>query len=276
MSKSLARDRFTKEIQRPDEAINLGVAALYIAQEEYPELDCTAYLHQLDLMANELRDRLPTEAYPLKIIRAINEYLFEAQGFVGNNQDYYNPQNSFLNKVLERRTGIPITLSLVYLELAKRIDFPMAGVGMPGHFLVRPTLDEMAIFVDAFHKGEVLFEEDCRDRIKTMYGKDARMLPHHLEPIGSKPFLARILTNLKVIYLQQQDIPRTLAAIDRILLLIPDSLVERRDRGLINYREGNLTAARDDLKFYLLKHPDAHDSFEIQQVLSQINATLEG
>lgn len=274
MSKSLARDRFTQEIQRPDESVNLAAAALYIAQEEYPELDCGAYLHRLDVMANELRDRLPAEAYPLKIIRALNEYLFEAQGFVGNSQDYYNPQNSFLNQVLERRTGIPITLSLVYLELAKRIDFPMAGVGMPGHFLVRPTLEDMAIFVDAFHKGEVLFEEDCRDRIKMMYGKDARMLPHHLEPMGAKPFLARMLTNLKVIYLQRQDIPRALAAIDRILLLIPDSLAERRDRGLINYREGNLVEARDDLKFYLRNHPDAQDSFEIQQVISQINAAL--
>jgi regulator of sirC expression with transglutaminase-like and TPR domain len=275
MSQSLARDRFTQAVQRPDEAINIAAAALYIAQEEYPDLDCGAYLQQLDHMANTLRDRLPAEAYPLKIIRALNEYLFEAQGFVGNTQDYYNPHNSFLNKVLERRTGIPITLSLVYLELAKRIDFPMAGVGMPGHFLVRPTLEDMAIFVDAFHKGEVLFEEDCRDRIKTMYGQDARMLPHHLEPIGAKPFLARILTNLKVIYLQRQDIPRALAAIDRILLLIPDSLMERRDRGLIHYREGNLIAARDDLKFYLLNHPDAQDTFEIQQVISQINLLLE-
>lgn len=274
MSQSLARDRFTQEVQRPDEAINLAAAALYIAQEEYPELDCNAYLQQLDKMAAELRDRLPTETYPLKVIRALNEYLFEAQGFVGNQQNYYDPRNSFLNQVLERRTGIPITLSLVYLELAKRIDFPMAGVGMPGHFLVRPMLEEMAIFVDAFHKGEVLFEEDCRDRLKTMYGKDARMLPHHLEPIGTKPFLARILTNLKVIYLQQQDIPRTLAAIDRILLLIPNSLIERRDRGLIHYREGHLLKAREDLKFYLLNHPNAQDAFEIQQVISQINATL--
>ena len=275
MSKSLARDRFTQEVQRPDEVINLATAALYIAQEEYPELDCGAYLHRLDLMANELRDRLPAEAYPLKIIRAMNEYLFAAQGFIGNNQDYYNPQNSFLNQVLDRRTGIPITLSLVYLELAKRIDFPMAGVGMPGHFLVRPTVAEMAVFVDAFHQGEVLFEEDCRDRIKMMYGKDARLLPHHLEPIGAKPFLARILTNLKVIYLQRQDIPRTLAAIDRILLLIPDSLTERRDRGLINYREGDLATARDDLEFYLLNHPNAQDAFEIQQVISQINLILQ-
>lgn len=276
MSSSLARDRFTAAVQRPDESINLALAALYIAQEAYPELDCGAYLQRLDQMADDLRDRLPAETYPLKVIRALNEYLFEAQGFIGNQQDYYNPQNSFLNQVLDRRTGIPITLSIVYLELAKRIDFPMAGVGMPGHFLVRPTVAEMAIFVDAFHQGEVLFEEDCRDRIKAMYGKDARMLPQHLEPIGNKPFLARLLTNLKVIYLQQQDIPRALAAIDRILLLSPNSLMERRDRGLIYYREGELSAAKEDLKYYLLNHPNAPDIFEIQQIIGQINATLKG
>lgn len=275
MSQSLARDRFIKEVQRPDEAVNLALAALYIAQEEYPELDCVAYIHRLDQMAEDLRARLPEEAYPLKLIRAINEFLFEAQGFVGNSTDYYNPQNSFLNRVLDRRTGIPITLSLVYLELAKRIDFPMAGVGMPGHFLVRPTLAEMAIFVDVFHKGEVMFEEDCRDRIRKMYGTEARMLPQHLEPIGTKPFLARLLTNLKVIYLQQQDIPRALGAIDRILVLIPNSLLERRDRGLIYYREGRLREAKEDLKYYLLNHPDAPDQFEIQQVISQINAILD-
>ncbi|MEM1310543.1 MAG: transglutaminase-like domain-containing protein, partial [Cyanobacteria bacterium P01_H01_bin.153] len=127
MSSSLARDRFKTAVQRPDEAVNLALAALYIAQEEYPELDCQVYLQRFDQMADDLRDRLPAETYPLKIIRAVNEYLFEAQGFMGNSQDYYNPQNSFLNKVLDRRTGIPITLSLVYLELTKRIDFPMAG-----------------------------------------------------------------------------------------------------------------------------------------------------
>jgi regulator of sirC expression with transglutaminase-like and TPR domain len=275
MSKALARDRFSQEIQRPDEGINLAAAALYIAQEEYPELDCGAYLQRLDTMAAQLRDRLPAEAYPLKILRAISDYLFAAQGFVGNSQNYYDPRNSFLNQVLDRRTGIPITLALVYLELARRIDFPMAGVAMPGHFLVRPTVEDMAIFVDAFHQGEIMFEEDCRDRLKQIYGLDARLRPHHLDPIGPRPFLARMLTNLKVIYLQQQDIPRALDAIERILLVIPDSLQERRDRGLIFYRQGQLAAAREDLKFYLLQHPDALDSFEIQQVISQINQILK-
>ncbi|MEL6381720.1 MAG: tetratricopeptide repeat protein [Cyanobacteria bacterium J06626_18] len=274
MTQSLARDRFYQEIQQPDDAINLAAAALYIAQEEYPELDCNTYLQRFDTMALELRDRLPEETYPLKILQAISAYLFEAQGFMGNGQDYYNPRNSFLNQVLDRRTGIPITLSLVYLELARRVGFPMAGVGMPGHFLVRPTLDEMAIFVDPFHKGEILFEEDCRDRIKQLYGKTARLRPEHLDPIGPRPFLARMLMNLKVIYLQQQDIPRALSVIDRILMLLPDSLAERRDRGLIYYQQGQLNAAREDLKYYLRNHPKAQDSYEIQQVVSQINQTL--
>lgn len=275
MSQLTARDRFTQEIQRPDDALDLGAAALYIAQEEYPELDCGAYLQRLDTMALALRDRLPAEPYPLKIIRAINGYLFEAQGFMGNSQNYYDPRNSFLNQVLDRRAGIPITLALVYLELARRIGFPMAGVSMPGHFLIRPLGEDMAIFVDAFHKGEVMFEEDCHDRIRLLYGPKARLQAHHLEPIGPRPFLARMLMNLKVIYLQRQDIPRALAAIERILLLLPDSLIDRRDRGLIYYRQGKLREAREDLKRYLRSDPNAYDAFEIQQVIGQINHTLQ-
>lgn len=275
MTQSLARDRFYQEIQQPDDAINLAAAALYIAQEEYPELDCGSYLHQLDRMALQLRDRLPEETYPLKILKAISAYLFEAQGFMGNSQNYYDPRNSFLNQVLDRRTGIPITLSLVYLELARRIGFPMAGVSMPGHFLIRPTLDEMAIFVDPFHKGEIMFEEDCQDRIRKFYGVDVHLRPDHFEPIGPRPFLSRMLMNLKVIYLQEQDIPRAFAAIDRILLITPDAPTERRDRGILYYRQGQLDEAREDLKYYLLNHPDARDSFEIQQVVSQINQILQ-
>ena len=271
MSKSLARDRFCQEIQKPEPEINLAAAALYIAQEEYPALDCAAYLQTLDQMAATLRDRLPQEAYPLKIIRAINQYLFGDLGFKGNERDYYNPQNSFLNDVLDRRTGIPISLSLVYLELAQRIGFPMTGVGMPGHFLIRPTLEDMAIFVDAFHQGEVMFEEDCRDRLQQLYGQPARLQPEHLLPIGARPFLARMLNNLKVIYLHHQDALRALATLDRILLLVPDAPLEHRDRGLIHYRLGNLDTARQDLTAYLQAVPDAPDVFEVQQVLGQIS-----
>lgn len=270
MNEPTARDRFQAEVQKPDPEINLASAALYLAQEEYPHLNCEACLKTLDVMAAELHNRLPESRYPMKVIRAMNQYLFDELGFRGNTRDYYDPRNSFLNEVLARRTGIPITLSLVYLELANRVGFPMAGVGMPGHFLLRPTVDEMAVFVDAFHGGDILFEEDCRDRLKQLYGEAAELQSTHLNTIGPRPFLVRMLTNLKGIYLHRQDTTRTLAAIDRILIVMPDATVERRDRGLIHYRMGQLEAARDDLTAYLSAHPDAYDAFEIEQVLSQI------
>jgi regulator of sirC expression with transglutaminase-like and TPR domain len=272
MGVNQARQRFQAEIQKPDTEIDLGAAALYIGQEEYPSLDCEAYLKRLDLMAKEVMGRLPDNRYPLKVIRTINQYLFSELDFQGNFQDYYDPRNSFFNEVMDRRTGIPITLSLVYLELAKRLDFPMAGVGMPGHFLVRPTLDEMDIFVDAFHQGEILFPEDCRDRIKQFYGQNAQLQPEHLAPIGPKLFLMRMLTNLKAIYLHQQDALKMIGILDRMLLLFPEAVSEQRDRGLIHYRLGNFSPAQVDLQQYLSARPDAHDTFEIQQVLGQINS----
>ncbi len=271
MGASQARQRFQAAIQKPDREIDLGAVALYMAQEEYPELDCEAYQKRLDVMAQELAGRLPTGRYPLQVIRTINQYLFGELDFKGNLQDYYDPRNSFLNEVMDRRMGIPITLSLVYLELAKRLDFPMAGVGMPGHFLVRPTIDEMAIFVDAFHQGEVLFQEDCRDRMQQLYGQGAQLQPEHLAPIGPKPFLMRMLNNLKAIYLHHQDALRILGVLDRMLLLFPEAVAEQRDRGLIHYRMGNLPLALSDLQQYLMARPNAHDAFEVQQVLSQIN-----
>ncbi len=271
-----ARQRFQAEVEKPDGEMNLAIAALAIAQEEYPNLDCDSYLQRLDQMGTELATRLPEGRYPLKVIRAINQYLFGELNFQGNQRDYYNPQNSFLNDVIDRRTGIPISLSLLYLELAQRVGFPMAGVAMPGHFLVRPTLEDMAIFVDVFHQGEVLFEEDCHALIREFYGEAAHLQPEHLAPIGPRPFLVRMLTNLKGIYLHRQDIPRALAAIDRILLIFPHSLHDLRDRGLIHYRLGQLDSAKPDLKQYLQAAPDAPDAFEVQQVLSQIHRVQKG
>jgi regulator of sirC expression with transglutaminase-like and TPR domain len=266
-----AREQLQAELAKPDDELDLAVAALAIAQEEYPHLDSTAYLDKLDQMGQELATRLPDNRYPLKVIQALNHYLFSELNFQGNQRDYYDPRNSFLNDVLDRRKGIPISLALVYLELAKRVDFPMAGVGMPGHFLVRPTVEDMAIFVDVFHQGEVMFEEDCRTLMGQLYGDGARLRPEeHLAPLGPRPLLVRMLTNLKGIYLHHQDIPRALAAIDRILLIRPDSLLDRRDRGLIHYRLGQLATAQADLQHYLQACPDAPDAFEVQQLLQQI------
>ncbi|HIK46878.1 MAG TPA: tetratricopeptide repeat protein [Leptolyngbyaceae cyanobacterium M65_K2018_010] len=267
---ALPRERLTQELQKPADQVDLAKAALYLAQEDYPDLDIAAHLALLDRMAETLRPRLPQETYPLKIIRAINQYLFDELNFRGNTVDYYDPRNSFLNEVLTRQVGIPITLSLVYLELAKRIGFPMAGVGMPGHFLIRPTVEDMAVFVDPFNRGEILFEQDCRDRFHQMFGDSARLHFRHLEQITPTAFLTRMLTNLKMIYLQQRDVPKALEAINRILLIYPEAVSEWRDRGLIYYQQGQLDEARLDLERYLYERPDASDAFEIRRVIAQI------
>jgi regulator of sirC expression with transglutaminase-like and TPR domain len=270
INSALPRELLCQELQKPADQVDLAKAALYVAQEEYPELDIPTYLVMLDRMADTLQQRLPETDYPLKIIRTINQYVFDELNFRGNAIDYYDPRNSFLNEVLTRRVGIPITLSLVYLELAKRIGFPMAGVGMPGHFLIRPTLEEMAIFVDPFHQGEVLFEQDCRDRFQQMFGDSARMERAHLEPISPTAFLVRMLANLKMIYIQKRDAPKALDAINRILLIYPEAISEWRDRGLIHYQQGQLESALLDLERYLYQSPEAADAYEIRRVIEQI------
>lgn len=269
----VARQRLYQEVQKPDAEINLALAALYLAQEEYPTLEPDEYLNALDTMALEVQDRLPPERYPLKMLQVINQYLFEDLGFSGNAEDYYDPRNSFLNQVIERRMGIPITLSLVYLEVAQRLDLPMAGVGMPGHFLVRPIREGMEIFVDAFHQGEILFLEDCQTRLQQIYGPTAELKSEFLEPISHRQFLGRMLTNLKAIYLNQGRLPKALAAIERILLLFPNAIMERRDRGILYYHTGHWVEAQEDLQQYLEAVPHAQDVDVIQKLLRQMSQT---
>ena len=266
-----ARQRFYSETRQPDEEIDLAKAALYIAQEEYPKLDVYEYLNALDTMAAELSERLPTERYPMRTIKVINRYLYDDLGFAGNTSNYYDPRNSFLHQVIDRRTGIPITLSLVYLEIAKRIDFPMVGIGMPGHFIIRPNFEDSGIFVDAFNKGEVLFPEDCEERIRAIFNREFPLKPEFLQAIGKRGFLARMLGNLKMIYLQKGEAKKCLAAIERILLLFPDAPLELRDRGLLYYQSDRWNLARQDLEAYLSQVPRAPDAPLIRQVLDRMN-----
>ncbi|WP_341734365.1 tetratricopeptide repeat protein [Microcoleus sp. EPA2] len=266
-----ARQLFHLEINQPDNSIDLAKAALYIALEEYPNLETQEYLNALDDMADEVRDRLPAQNYPLRIIQTMNRYLYEDLRFAGNDADYYDPRNSFLNQVIDRRMGIPISLSLVYLEVAKRIDFPMVGIGMPGHFLIKPDFEEAGIFVDAFNGGEILFTEDCQERISLIYGQTMELQPAFLAAVSPRQLLARMLGNLKAIYLQQQDARRVLRAIEGILLLFPDALGERRDRGILYYQLGRLAEARHDLEVYLRNAPNAPDAPRIRQLLDRLD-----
>lgn len=271
MEFSLARQRFYQEVRQPDEQINLEKAALYIAQEEYPDLEIDEYLNALDMMADEVQERLPEEPYPLRILQTINRYLYEDLKFAGNTENYYDPRNSFLNDVIDRRTGIPLTLSLVYLSIAHRLNFPMVGIGMPGHFIIRPAMSDMEIFVDPFHSGEILFSQDCQERLSQLYSQPVEMRPEFLEPVTNRQFLARMLTNLKVIYLNQNEIEKCLSTIERILILFPDAPFELRDRGIIYFQTNRWIEARQDFESYLNLVPRANDRDVIQQLLDRIS-----
>jgi regulator of sirC expression with transglutaminase-like and TPR domain len=262
------------QLLHQDVPFSLAEAALHIALEEYPELEIQSYLQRLDTMAAEVSKQLPSEPYPLKILKTINHYLFETLGFQGNAQDYYDPRNSFLNEVLDRRTGIPVTLSLVYLEIAHRIGFPMTGVNFPGHFLIRPEQEGMELWVDPFHQGEILFPEDCKDRLETIYQQRVELRPEFFEAIAPRQFLVRMLNNLKHIYLNQGDLLRCLAACERILLVDPDIVMEKRDRGVLYYQLGRWVEARQDLEDYLAQIPQAQDRPLIHQLLDRITQNL--
>lgn len=264
---------FYNEVNQPDDQIDLAKAALYIAQAEYPHLEITAYINALDLMAAKIEESLPAERYPLRMIQSLNQYLYNDLGYSGNTSDYYDPRNSFLNEVIERRTGIPITLSLVYLEVAQRLNFPMVGIGMPGHFLIRPEFEDTGIFVDAFNRGEILFEQDCEARLTQIYKRPVLMKPTFLQPLVPRQLLARMLTNLKFIYLNRKDIPRALATVEHILLLFPDAPMELRDRGLLYYQLGYGSKASQDLEIYLAMLPNAEDADAIRRLLEQLTMT---
>ena len=268
---SLARENFAQEVSLADQDIDLAKAALYMAQEETPSLNIETYLRQLDEWAQQVQGLLPEERYPLRVIQGINQVLYDDLGFVGNEENYYDPRNSFLNEVMERRTGIPITLALVYLEVARRIEFPMVGIGMPGHFLIRPEFKDAGIFVDAFHRGEVLFPEDCQQRLQEIFAQPVTLEDQFLEAVSKKAFLARMLTNLKLIYINQPDLERALAVIERLLLVFPDAIIEQRDRGLLHYQMGDTQSAIADLKTYVAHYPDASDSSMIEMLISQIS-----
>jgi regulator of sirC expression with transglutaminase-like and TPR domain len=204
-------DLFFAEINQSDRDIDLARAALYIAQTAYPDLDVESHVQLLDKMAEHVAKRLPESRYPLLVIRTINDYLYGDLGFTGNNSNYYDPRNSFLNDVLARRTGIPITLALVYLEIAQRIGFPMIGIGMPGHFMIRPDFEDSEIFIDTFNHGEILFAEDCRQKLMNIYQQNIPALTAALvPPVTKRQFIARMLNNLQVIYIDRGELAQAM------------------------------------------------------------------
>ncbi|MDJ0570717.1 MAG: transglutaminase-like domain-containing protein [Pleurocapsa sp. MO_192.B19] len=271
MDNQLLWHDFYQEVNQPDEHIDLAKASLCYAQAEYPHLDIQKYLDILDVLASEIRPQLPAALYPLKVIKIINYHLFDCFKFRGNYQNYYDADNSFLNKVIENRRGIPITLSVIYLAVAKRLNFPMVGIGMPGHFLIRPKFEDAEIFVDTFSQGEILFKQDCQEKLNQIYQHQIVLKPSMLAPISHKQILARMLNNLKYIYLHRRDLNKALAAMSGILRLFPENIAEIRDRGLLYYQINRWQEAVVDLEYFLKVAPDSEDAPMIKMLLEKMN-----
>jgi regulator of sirC expression with transglutaminase-like and TPR domain len=276
-----ARRRFAAIAGRSDADIDLVEAALVIAAEEYPGLDLDAYRRALEGLGDGARGRVGAAAIgargglgPRGVIEALNRYLFEECGFRGNAEAYYDPRNSFLNEVLDRRLGIPISLALVYIEVGRRCGLPLFGIGFPGHFLVGCDAPEGRLLIDPFEGGRLLTEGDCIALLARLHGRPVPLSRHYLAPIGPRPFLVRILSNLKSVYLEREDLSRALAAVDRILLLVPDSAEERRDRGLIFLKLQAFSLAASDLEAYLKARPAAADREEVARHLSTVRQIL--
>jgi regulator of sirC expression with transglutaminase-like and TPR domain len=268
----MADDRhriFRAAVELPDDEIDLGRAALVIAQEEYPTLDFQTYLERLDQLAAVVRDRSAGENSPYRLIACLNYVLFTQEGYRGNHDDYYDPRNSFLNDVIERRIGIPIALSVLYMEVARRADLRLHGVGFPGHFLVKYAGDEGEIVVDPFDKGEVRTTEELQKMLDRLYGGKVRLQPEFLSRVSNRQIVQRMLANLKAIYMRQENFLKAVSVVERLVILDPISADEIRDRGLLYLKLERFPEAVDDLETYLRLMPDAADAEEIlEQVLA--------
>ena len=273
MERKVVTERFAKLAGLPDEQIELAPAALMIATVEDPHLDANEHISSLDSLADVARRRLNGERDPLYCINALSEFLFDEIGFRGNREDYYDTRNSLLNAVLSRRLGIPITLSLIYIEVGKRLGIRLLGIGMPGHFLVRhANLTDM--FVDPFHGGIILSVEECAQRLRQVTGADVRWSPGYLSPISNLEFIARMLRNIKAIYWRGQDYNRALRATNWLMALQPAATQERRDRGLLYAQTGRNALALNDLEEYISSSPSAHDVTQARELIRQLKRSV--
>jgi regulator of sirC expression with transglutaminase-like and TPR domain len=266
-AQQIRRD-FALEISRPDEAIRLEYAALLVAAEDEAHLnvDIADCLLRLSDLGGEALRRVA--AKPGAGVEAFNHFLFEEAGFAGNQFDYYDAANSYLNRALERRTGIPITLSIIYMAVGRKAGLQVDGIGLPGHFIVRARESDAveSVLVDPFH-GVTLSLEDCQDRLDQVYGGQVALTEEHLRAATAREILTRLLTNLKAIYARANLHRRTLAALDRILLLAPLAAGEHRDRGIVLAQQERLPEAIAELELYLQMEAKASDAAQLREQL---------
>ncbi len=265
--------RFRDAVAAERVRINLAEAALLCAQDAYPELDIPDTIKRIDGLAETLKRRLPADFSTTHRLLALNNYLFRELGFSGDAENYYDPRNSFLNDVLMRKTGIPITLSILYIEIGTRLGLKLKGVSFPGHFLVKIRVTGGDLVLDPYDRGRSLSEEDLRERLARFTGEQAAQslpLEEFLESASPRDILARLLRNLKAIYLEAKDLDRALTVMNRLVILLPGVPEERRDRGLAYAQMECPRAAAEDLGYYASERPLAEDAEKIAAQLAAV------
>jgi regulator of sirC expression with transglutaminase-like and TPR domain len=261
-----ARERLRELLRAPDSHLDLAEAALCIAWEDRGIDSRTAALRELDTLAELVRPRLPSTATALDVIGALNRTLFSEYGLRGNTWNYNDPANSFLDQVLTTRAGLPITLSVIYLEVARRLELPIYGLGLPGHFLVRYTTPEGDLYIDPFNRGRLWTMAECQTQLAAFYGEiTPEFIEQAMQPVLRRAILERMLRNLKSVYIEREQVAQALACTERILIIRPYAADEHRDRGLLLARLGVIGAALHALERYAELAPQAPDFTLIQQ-----------
>ena len=259
-----------------DESFPLTEAALALAQDAYPDLDVQGVLAEIDALMMRLKRRLTKDADVVQKLQMLNQFFYRELGFAGNLNDYYDPDNSYLNIVLSKRRGIPISLAVLYLEMAQQIGLAARGVSFPGHFLLRVTMAGGEVMMDPV-SGEALNETEMIEMLEpfvagsvTQGDSVAKTLRGLLQPARPREIIARMLHNLKGIYMQTERWQRLLAVQQRLVILLPYDIEERRDRGLASARLNFVRAALEDLQYYLDERPDAEDAAMVESQLAEL------
>ena len=258
-----------------DERVDILRAALTFSRIHEPAIDIERYVHRVDELAVRVAAKIEDPDDPVQIIAALNDVLFREEVFRGNTVDYYSPRNSFLHHVLDRRLGIPITLALVYMEVARRVGFQLFGVGMPGHFLLKHyDVDGHSILIDAFERGSIVTEDDCRQKLDSIYSGQVALQPEFLLPVTRRQMLTRMLNNLRSIYLSQRDFRRAVQVVDLILVIYPRSPEDMKQRAVLRYNLNDFCGALSDFEEYVKMSPDASDAEEIRQTALSLRRSM--
>ncbi len=265
--------QLAKLVRAPQSSFDIAECALIIAQQEYPNLDITGYLRQLNHLADRLRARLPADAGKPHVISMLNHFLFREMGYAGNFDNYYDPRNSFLNDVMDRRVGIPITLSILYIEIARRVGVALQGISFPGHFLAKCVTDQGVIVLDPFNKGISLSEADLRERLRESGDSSAHSdtpLVVLLRPATPHEILVRLARNLKAIYIQARDLEKAVAMSNLILCVNPIDIKELRERAALYHQLFCFRAALADFERLVELDVDAADDDDIRETIAEL------